>query len=765
MAQVCASTDAQALAWLAGALHDEMLLPVAASAAEAGAGAREFQFVHDRVQQAAYALAGSASLPELHLRIGRALWRQAEGKDLGLHVFGIADQLNQAHALLQDGAERLAVAELNLRAGLRAKASMAYQAAANYFHAGLALLPVRAWSTHYDLSWALHIHLVECESMLNQDAPFEAHVATLLAQVQRPEQRSLVRVRQTIHLCQSSHMLEGLAIGRLGLAEAGLDIPPLEDAESLNQAFKRELERFWNSVGLQPLGERLYVLPLASDSQTENLLRLIGSMSDAATIHSAPMLAMMAVLGANRSLAYGNTVLSPLAYTLLGQALVSKQRDYGSARQLAQVAIRLADEKLLDLWSFGRARVHQFWFVLHWSRHYECDAQELEEAYGVTQRGHDPIFGAYMLATTAVMHYSLGRKLSAVLDAHARLLEHCRPYPMEVVVAFTQPYAAAAAALRGETQSLTTLTGAHMDEDAYVQAFGAVPMVMGMLRGAQIPLYGLAGDYEKTLALCADPNLGLSPPFRMHVAVCFWRGVAAARLATQAQGARRSELVLLLQQCEDFLSEVADKGAPGNVEHKILLLRSEHARLDGQTRDVAAGMLQAARVAEQRGFVLEQGFCLESLGLWLLQRRVDSGTEIDASDYADGPSVHALASLQEAAQCYHSVQAVQLQRRVLQQLQLLAAPPASAATPGAVGAASDTAADLDGLDAMDTLAILRAVQTISGHVDKDTLMARLLKIMADVSGAQRAGMVLAQGDELQLPTLPRRSPPPCCACP
>ena len=723
LALVCDASDAQALGWLAGALHDEMLLPVPASASEAGA--REFQFVHDRVQQAAYALSAPTSLPELHLRIGRTLWRRAEGQDIGKHVFGIVDQLNQAQDLLTQTDERQAVAALNLRAGLRAKASMAYQAAANYFQVAIGLLPRHAWSTHYDLSWALHIHLVECESVLNQDAPFERHVATLLAQVQLPEQRTLVRVRQTIHLCQSSHMLEGLAIGRLGLAEAGLDIPPLEDTQALNAAFNRELERFWAVLGHRPLSEVLYELPLASDSQTENLLRLIGSMSDAATIHSAPMLAMMAVLGANRSLAFGNTVLSPLVYTLLGQALVSKQRDYGSAKRLAQVAIRLSDEKLLDLWSFGRARVHQFWFCLHWSRHYECDAQELEEAYGVTQRGHDPIFGAYMLATTAVMHYSLGRKLDHVLGAHRRVLEHCKPYPMEVVVAFTQPYAAAAAALRGETASLTTLSGEHMDEAAYVQAFAAVPMVMGMLRGAQVPLYGLAGDYEKTLELASDPNLERSPPFRLHVAVCFWRGMAAVRLAAQALEPRRSELLALHQNCDDFLSEVADKGAPDNVEHKILLLRAERARVLGPTQEVAGGMLKAAKVAEQRGFVLEQGFCLESLGLWL-------------RDTA-GDTAQAALHLRAAAQCYRSAQAVLLQRRVQAQLQ-----PLGATTQGAEAGG----ADLDGLDAMDTLAILRAVQTISSHVDKATLMQRLLKIMADVSGAQRAGIVLAREDEM-----------------
>ncbi len=721
LAQVCDVADAVALGWLAGALHDEMLLPVARAASQEGA--REFQFVHDRVQQAAYNLPGAATLPELHLRIGRTLRRRAEGKNLDQLVFGIVDQLDQALALLTDPQERLEIADLNLRAGLRAKASMAYQAAANYYQVGVSLLPANAWEQHYDLSWELHLNLVDCQSVLNQEQPFQTNLALLLEKVKSAEQRTMVRIRQAIHLCQSSNMPEGLATGRLGLSEAGLDIPEIGDDVALRQAFDRELLVFRQHIGNRDLGEVLYNLPMATDNHTENLLRMCGSMSDAATILSARMQAMMAILIVNRTLTHGNTVLAPLAFTLLGQAMVSTLRDYGTAKQLAYVAIRLSDEKLLDLWSFGRARVHQFWFILHWSRHYEKHLPELEEAFAVTKRGHDPIFGAYMLAIAAIVHFTLGRNMGEVISSHKRNLEHCKPYPMEVVVAFTQPFAAAAAALRGESTSLTDLNGAHMQEAGYVQAFGPVPMVMGILRGVQIPLYGMSGDYEKTLELAADVNLELSPPFIMHVAVRFWRGIAAARVAATADAERKAALMALRQECEDYLQEVAERGAPDNVAHKILLLQAERARVEGHYDQVAPLMRSAIAEAKRQRFVLEEGFCHESLGLWLHQQ---------------GEQVDARGAWEEAAQCYRSSQAVVLQNRVEGYFK---APAASAEL-------AQGTSDVEGLDAIDTLAILRAVQTISSHVDKESLLSRLLKIIADVSGAQRAAIVLAHQDEL-----------------
>jgi signal transduction histidine kinase/DNA-binding response OmpR family regulator len=229
-----------------------------------------------------------------------------------------------------------------------------------------------------------------------------------------------------------------------------------------------------------------------------------------------------------------------------------------------------------------------------------------------------------------------------------------------VVLAFPQPCVAAAAALRGETPSLTTLSGAHMDETAFVQAFGPVPLAMGLLRAVQATLHGLAGNYEETLALAADPGLALSPPLCLQPALCFWRGLAALRLAAASQGERRSELLALGRECSDFLSQVTKQGAPDNVTHRIRMLRAERERAEGRTAEVAGTLQQAADLAARNGFVLEQGFCLESLGLWLLE---------DAPAGAAGP---ARASLQQAAQCYGQAQALLLQRRVEERLAALA---------------------------------------------------------------------------------------------
>ena len=78
---------------------------------------------------------------EAHVRIGRLLRAQIPPDKHEETIFEIVGQFNRGAALIASLNEREQVAELNLVAGKRAKASAAYVSALNYLAAGTALLP------------------------------------------------------------------------------------------------------------------------------------------------------------------------------------------------------------------------------------------------------------------------------------------------------------------------------------------------------------------------------------------------------------------------------------------------------------------------------------------------------------------------------------------------------------------------------------------------------------------------------------------------
>jgi predicted ATPase len=69
--------------------------------------------------------------------------------------------------------EREQIAELNLVAGKRAKASTAYASALKYFAAGRALLPEESWEQRYALTFALESQRAECEFLTGDFAAAE----------------------------------------------------------------------------------------------------------------------------------------------------------------------------------------------------------------------------------------------------------------------------------------------------------------------------------------------------------------------------------------------------------------------------------------------------------------------------------------------------------------------------------------------------------------------------------------------------------------
>src|SRR6185437_14501265 len=98
-----------------------------------------YRFAHDRVQEAAYSLVPSELRGEAHLQIGRRLAAHIPPEKQEA-IFDIVNQLDRGAALITSQHEREQLAQLNLIAGKRAKASTAYASALIYLIAGAALL-------------------------------------------------------------------------------------------------------------------------------------------------------------------------------------------------------------------------------------------------------------------------------------------------------------------------------------------------------------------------------------------------------------------------------------------------------------------------------------------------------------------------------------------------------------------------------------------------------------------------------------------------
>ena len=95
-------------------------------------------------------------------------------------------------ALIDSRDEKEQLAEFNLIAGKRAKASTAYVSALHYLVAGTALLADDSWDYRPDLMFALEFHRAECEFLTGELAAAEARLAMLASRAAGPVDQAAV---------------------------------------------------------------------------------------------------------------------------------------------------------------------------------------------------------------------------------------------------------------------------------------------------------------------------------------------------------------------------------------------------------------------------------------------------------------------------------------------------------------------------------------------------------------------------------------------
>nr|WP_255688795.1 serine/threonine-protein kinase [Tepidanaerobacter sp. GT38] len=116
-----------------------------------------FEFLHDRVSQAVYTLLTDKEKKVAHLKVGNLILQSTKQEEFNDRILTAMDHINRGIDLVTDSQERLKLAQYNLVAGRKAKASAAFDTAAKCFKAGITLLPLNAWELCYDLCYHLYV--------------------------------------------------------------------------------------------------------------------------------------------------------------------------------------------------------------------------------------------------------------------------------------------------------------------------------------------------------------------------------------------------------------------------------------------------------------------------------------------------------------------------------------------------------------------------------------------------------------------------------
>jgi len=679
-----------------------------------------YRFIHDRVQEAAYSLIPERLRAEAHLRIGRLLAAHTPPEKREEAIFEIVSQLNRGAALIASPDEREQLAELNLLAGQRAKATTAYASALAYLSAGAALLPEDPWARRRDLAFALELHRAECEFLTFALAEAEQRLASLSSRAVNAVERATVaclRIDLYTALDQSSR---AIAVGLDYLRHLGIDWSPHPTQEEA----RREYERIWSQLGSRAI-ESLIELPLMSDPASLATMDVLTKIGAPAVYTDANLVALVACRAVNLSLERGNCDASCSAYVWLSMVAGPCFGDYrGVVYCFGQLGYDLVERRGLTRFQ-ARVYMEFAYAVLPWTKHVSASRDLLRRAFEAAIKVGDLTYAAYCGDQLNTNILAAGDSLAEAEREAERGLAFAQKMRFGLVIDLIAPQLGLIRTLRGLTPTFGRFDDEQFDEARIERRFSGNPDLAFAecwywIRKLQALF--LAGNHAGALAASSRAQRVLwTSVSQLETAEYHFYGALshAASCDSAAAGERQQHLDAVAAHHRQL--QVWAGNCPDNFANRAALVGAEMARLDARDVDAMRLYEEAIRSARASRFIHQEALA----------------NELAARFYAArGFGKIARVYLQDARYGYLRWGAEGKVRQLDEMYPYLREKEPAPAPTSTIGAP---------VEHLDLATVIKVSQAVSGEIVLETLIDTLMRTAIEQAGAERGLLILSRG--------------------
>jgi PAS domain S-box-containing protein len=626
-------------------------------------------------------------------------------------IFDIVNQLNQGWEVSADQAARDELAELNLLAGRKAKASAAYEPAFNHLQVGLELLAADSWDAQYDLTLALHVEAAEAAYLSGEFEQMEQLADTVLVHARALLDKVKVYQVQIQALTIQTKAREALQVAFAVLKSLGVDLPEHPDPSDVARGLQET-----QAALAGKLIEDLVDLPMMTDPDKLAAMRILSNIMSPSHIAMPDMFPLLVMRLVSLSIQHGNSPISSVGYSLYGLILCGIVGDIEAGYRFGQLALRLLDK--LNAREV-RAMVTQFVavFTRHWKEPLRAILPCLPEAYQTGLETGDLAYAGYSAHQVCTHLYFAGLELAEVEQKTATYSAALANIKQETALQWNQVLHQAVLNLRGQADSSAgsppcRLAGAVYDGQVMLplhqQTGNRTGIFLHYFHGLMLcylfEVYSQATENAELAETYLDGVVGL-----LHVPVFHFYD-SLARLAiwpTLTPSEQQSSLEKVVANQEKMKQWA--QHAPANYLHKYDLVEAERARVLGHDGEARECYDRAIDLARENEYVNEEALACELAARFYLSR---------------GRPKIAQVYLQEARSAYRRWGALTKVR------DLEEARPVDLTTPTLTP------------QALDWASVMKAAQSISREIVLDKLLARLIEIVIENAGARRGCLVL-----------------------
>jgi predicted ATPase/transcriptional regulator with GAF, ATPase, and Fis domain len=675
-----------------------------------------YAFIHDRVQQAAYALIPEVERAGVHLGVGRQLLAECGTPVPDERLFEIVNHLNVGRLLVDDAAERLTLSRLNLAAARKAKAATAYTAALDYLSIGIDLCGVAEWERTYDLLFPLNFERAECLYLAGKFDDAERAHEPLYERAASKRDRAAVHELRVTFLENRSRYAEAVASGREGLSLFGITFP--DDDVAIQRALQLELKRIQRLLGDRPI-RSLATLADMDDDDVRTAMRLLTLMWAPVYISGHQRLtSLISATMVRLSIEHGNTEDSAYGYVTHAITVGPVEHRYAEAYEWGELALGV-NERFGDI--KRRAKIHQqiHAHVKLWRRPFAECVHHAREAAAVGLQAGDFAYAGYGAATESWPAFMASRDLTQFVREYTPALAFLTRVNMSGFRDAQRVMLNWALALQGRTADPLSLSNEHLDEAEFIARYSATaPLFMTVLRCARLHLCVVFDDPVAGLEAVSRAQEVTIPGTMWPVLEDFWSALVLAATHQSAAPEDQVRYALRIAAVARSLEELAGN-CPENFRCMSLLVAAEQLVIDRGDRTKALSLYQEAIAYAVSSANLQ----MEALASDLCARRLMASGGDNAREF-----------IARACRAYDSWGATAKVQQLRRRFADLLGDGETARTPSPAGL---PAAGEPELAALDVRSVLKVAQAVTSELELEALLRTLLTIAMENAGAER----------------------------
>ncbi len=699
----------------------------------------DYKFLHDRVQQSAYSLIPETEKKSTHFQIGQLLLQNTTAEERKNNIFALVNQLNfgieaatEESPLLATQSDKNLLAELNLIAGQKAKASAAFEAAVNYFNLSLGLLAADSWQSDYDLTLPIYVETVEAEYLNTNFAQAEQLAEIVLQQAKTLLDRVKVYEVKIQSYISQFRMSEAIETGLAVLENLGVSLSKTsEDPGILVQAINIKLTEEKKKI------EDLATLPEMTDPDKLAAVRILLTVTAAAYITNPALLSRLLFAMVDLCINYGNPPLAAGVYVNYGVFLCTAIGDINSGYRFGQLSLRLLEQFKATI---IKALVVHFFnsFIRHWKDHVRETIEPLQDAINSGLETGNIEYGSYASLCYCSHRLFLGIDLESVDEKYVQYIYLIQKLKHQYSLYYLKIGRQIGLNLIGDSSERCNLIGDEFNEVEALPIFRETHNYFSLFfvyvgktfLSYLFKSYPQAVENAKLGDQCKIPSSGLMLIGQLN----FYYSLSLLAQYPHVNETEQREYLEQVATNQQAMRHWANN-APANYQHKYDLVEAEKARILGDYPAAITLYDLAITGAREQQYTQEEALANELTGEFHLTR---------------GQENMARFFLLEAYYCYirwgAKAKVKDLETRYPQFFAKINAqkPPETSLTLATIITSSANSEEFD------LASVFKAAQAISSEIVLNELLTKLIKIAIENAGAQTGYLLLKHSDTLTI---------------